>query len=231
MIRGSDKAVSQTPMNVRNAREIVEKIERGEGILNTMTLWMDLLGFRSHLDDQNWDLHREATLLGMQRIAAFHEVALLSMNDRYEVVQLNDAIVISQDIPAVDPTKAVEEFLALVDLSFEQAALTDAAIGGVGIRGVVAKGVRYNLRGNLGWMPTNTGDLRRPSFFCPRPVMMNTAFGRAYGVESSGQLKKASGLYFERSLALDFGARIMETWDLNQVIDVKNFGAFLLVRS
>jgi hypothetical protein len=231
MIRGSDKAASQARINVKNARQIVGNLERGQGILNTMTLWMDLLGFRSHLDDHNWDLHRETTLIGMQWIAAFHEVALLSMNDRYEVVQLNDAVVVSQDIPAVDPAKAVEEFLALVDSSFEQAVLTDAAIGGVGIRGVVAKGVRYNLRGNLGWTPTNRGNLRRPSFFCPRPVMMNTAFGRAYGVESSGQLKKASGLYVERSLAFDFGARIMETWDLDQAIEVRKFGAFLLVRS
>lgn len=231
MIHGSEEVSMQTSMNVRNAREIAEQIERGEGILNTMTLWMDLLGFRSHLDNENWDLHCEATLLGMKRIAAFHEVGLLSINDRYEVVQLNDAIVISQDIPDSDSAKVVEEFLALVDRSFEQAALTDAAVGGVGVRGVIAKGVRYNLRGNLGWTSTNANDLRRPSFFCPRPVMMNTAFGRAYGVESSGELKKTSSLYVERSLVFDFGARIMETWNIDEVVSVKGFGPFLLVRS
>ncbi len=231
MIQGSDQIASQSLDISRNAMEIVEKIERGECIYETMTLWMDLLGFRSHLDHENWDLHREATLLGMKRIAAFHEASLLSMNDRYEIVQMNDAVVISQDIPSTDTAKAVSEFLALVDAAFERAALIDSKVGGAGVRGVVAKGLRYNLRGNLGWTPTNSHNARSPNYFCPRPLMMNTAFGRAYGVESSGDLIKSSALYVEKTLIFDYGARIMETWNVNQCMSVKSFGAFILVRS
>ncbi len=230
MIHGSDKTQSQASTNVANANEIVQRLEQAEGRYETMALWMDLLGFRTHLDRENWDLHGEQTKLGMKRIAAMHEVGLLSMNDRYEVVQLNDAIVISQDMPTEGAQNAVEQFLALVDYNFEMAVLTDSRIGGVGIRAVVAKGVRYNLRGNLGWT-SQEADPKQPSFFCPRPIMMNTAFGRAYGVESSGELIKSSSLYVERSLVFDYGARIMETWDVNKKVNVSNFGTFLLVRN
>lgn len=231
MIQGSDEVVSQSLTISKNALEIVEKIERGERIYETMTLWMDLLGFRSHLDHDNWDLHQEATLLGMKRIAAFHEASLLSMNDRYEIVQINDAVVISQDIPSTGTATAVGEFLALVDAAFERAALVDSHVGGAGVRGVVAKGFRYNLMGNLGWTPTNSENVRSPNFFCPRPLMMNTAFGRAYGVESSHELTKSSALYVEWPLVFDYEASIMETWSLDQCINVKSFGAFMLVRS
>lgn len=194
-----------------------------------MTLWMGLLGFRSHLDKDNWSLHSEATRLGLRRITALHESALLSMNDRYEIVQLNDAVVMSQDIPPNGTGQAVGEFLALVDRSFELAAVTDQSIGGYGVRGVVARGLRYNLRGNLGWI-SKDADPKRPSYFCPRPIMMNTAFGRAYGVESSHELRKVSSLYVERSCVFDYGAAIMENWDIQQVIEVPQFGYFLLVR-
>ena len=229
MAQFTDKTKKQATNNVKNAKEIVARLKQGIGIFETMTLWMDLLGFRSHLDLENWNLHSKKTLLGMRRIAALHEVAVLAMNDRYEVIQLNDAVIISQDIPKNNISKSVSEFLALIDYHYEVAALTDKKIGGYGIRGVVAKGQRYNLRGNLGWTPTKK-DPNHPSFFCPRPVMMNTALGRAYGVESSHELNKESCLYVEESLLFSYGAPIMETWNLGHSIEIHNFGKFYLVR-
>ena len=70
-----------------------------------------------------------------------------------------------------------------------------------------------------------------PNYFCPRPVMMNTAFGRAYGVESSHELVKQSSLYVESSLLFDYGASVMENWVLDKHQLVKSFGVFHLVRS
>jgi len=225
----TEKVLSQASTNAKNAEEIVSRLEKSEGTLETIALWMDLLGFRAHLDEENWDLRSEITHLGMKRIAALHEVGLLAMNKRYEVVQLNDAIVISQDVPEEAASKAVEDFLALVDYHFEVAALTDKMVGGCGVRGVVAKGFRYNLRGNLGWVSTKI-DPKCPSFFCPRPVMMNTAFARAYGVESSQELKEESSLYIEKGIILDYRPSIMETWTLEKTAAISNFGDFFLVR-
>lgn len=230
IMKYTKETIKQSRINVKNAEEIVARLEEGTGVFETVTLWMDLLGFRSHLDKENWNLQSENARLGMRRIAALHEVALLSMNDRYEVVQLNDAIVISQDISKTNFSKSISEFLELVDYHYEVAVLTDYKIGGCGIRGVVAKGLRYNLRGNLGWTPTKT-DCKKPSFFCPRPVMMNTAFGRSYGVESSHKLEKGNGLYVEESLLFSYGATIMETWDLTNSLNIDHFGKFYLVRN
>lgn len=218
-----NNAISQVDINIKNAKELVEAQSH---ISETMVLWMDLLGFRGDIDKENWDVNSRKVVFAMERIAAFHEVALTSMDQNHEIVQLNDALVIGRDL-GKDPKTEIEEFLALVDYCFEVSALTDRKIGGKGVRGVIAKGIRYSLRGNLGWL--RGSDLKSPSFFCPRPIMMNTAFGRAYGVESSGYLKKCSALYVDKSL-LDYQSRIMETWNINNIFDVEKFGKFLLVR-
>jgi len=181
------------------------------------------------MDAVNWSLESETTRLGMTRIAALHEVLLTSMNVRYEIVQLNDGAVMAQDIPSESPTNAVQEFLALVDLTFEIAALTDQRLGGSGVRGVVTLGARYNLRGNLGWISADSNP-RNPSFFCPRPVMMNTAFGRAYGVESSHSLPKRSGLYVELAVLTKHKPAVCETWSQRALIEIPGFGPFLQVR-
>jgi hypothetical protein len=168
--------------------------------------------------------------LGLKRIAIFHEVAQQSMNERYEIVHVNDAIVISQDLQQGEETIVVSEFLALVNSCFEMAVLADRKIGGFGVRGVVAEGKRYGLRGNLGWTKEGFGDARRPAFFCPRPIMMNTAFGRAYGVESSHELVKMSSLYVENSLVMNYRASIMENWLWKTPVQVASFRLFNLVR-
>jgi hypothetical protein len=235
MITKTEKTVKQAELIIKNSQQIFDQLRDGNGIFPTVTLWMDLLAFNEHLNKVNWDIHKEETLLGMRRINVLHEVALLSMNARYEVVQLNDAVVISQDIPSEDAAKSVTDFLALADYNFEVAVLADLGVGGKGVRGVIATGYRYNLRGNIGWMGKKTNPaLSDFKFSCPRPIMMNTAFGRAYGVESAPELhslrEKVSCLYVEQSLIINYGASIMETWDVKNVINMGNFGSFMLVR-
>ena len=61
--------------------------------------------------------------------------------------------------------------------------------------------------------------------------MMNTAFGRSYGVESSHKLEKGNGLYVEESLLFSYGATIMKTWDLTNSLNIDHFGKFYLVRN
>ena len=229
MINGTKKTIAQAITNVENVKKL--KLESSQKI-TTAALWMDLLNFRKHLDGENWDFNKEEFILGIKRVAVLHEAAILAMNERYEIIQLNDSIVISIDILEHNSKKIVEDFLALTDHIFEIATLSDDKIGGCGVRGVIAKGIRYNLRGNLGWKkpPSNPNEWANPSFFCPRPIMMNTAFGRAYAIESSGELIKASSLYVEKSLIFDYGASIMKTWNLECLNDIKNFGSFFLVR-
>ena len=230
MIEGTEQTVSRANDAVRNAEEFL--VDGGDACktFSTITLWMDLLGFRNHLDERNWNLRDDDVQLGLKRVAVFHEVALQSMNERYEIVHVNDAIVISQDLLLGEETILVSGFLALVDSCFEMAVLADRKIGGFGVRGVVAEGKRYGLRGNLGWTKEGFGDPRRPAFFCPRPIMMNTGFGRAYGVESSHELVKVSSLYVETSLVMNYRASIMENWTWKTPVQVARFGFFNLVR-
>jgi hypothetical protein len=215
---------------VRNAQQLVSERANGDNVKPTVTLWMDLLGFRRHLDERNWDLKEDTVRMGFTRIAVFHEAALQSMDDRFEIVQLNDAVVVSRDLPAGEERHVLTEFLALIDTCFEVSVLAERAVGGCGIRGVVARGRAYNLRGSFGWTPKASATPFEPSFSCPRPVMMNTAFGRAYGVESSHELVKCSSLYVEKALLVDFLPTIMENWNVEQAVNIANFGEFFAVR-
>ena len=226
----SQPGIERVSSILRNAEEFLIEAGDASKTFPTITLWMDLLGFRSHLDEKNWNIKDTDVQLGLKRITVFHEVALQSMNDRYEIVHVNDAIVISQDLRQGEEAAIITDFLALVDLCFEISVLADREIGGFGVRGVVARGMRYGLRGNLGWTKEGSANIREPAFFCPRPIMMNTAFGRAYGVESSHELVKVSSLYVETPLITDYGASIMETWTWDEPIQIKNFGQYNLVR-
>lgn len=165
MIEGTEQTISRANDAVRNAEEFL--VEGGDATktFSTITLWMDLLGFRNHLDEKNWNLRNDEVQLGLKRIAVFHEVALQSINERYEIVHVNDAVVISQDLQESQETLVISEFLALTDSCFEMAVLADKTIGGVGVRGVVAEGKRYGLRGNLGWTKEGFGDPVHPAFF------------------------------------------------------------------
>jgi hypothetical protein len=191
---------------------------------------MDLLGFRREVEALNWDFGRREVQAGFRRIAVFHHATLVCMNPRYEIVNLNDAVVVGTDIPQ-DPgaRKHLEEFLSLIDFAFETAAIADRHIGGAGVRGVVCGGHRHHLPANLGWTSQDR-PREQPSFFAPRPVMMNTAFGRAYAAETSGELVKCSALYVEHALLSEYSPAVMESWNLTNRRRINGVGDFLLVK-
>jgi hypothetical protein len=93
-MEGSEETRTRAENNICNMKQTLQKSQKME----TVALWMDLLNFREHLDNKNWNLDEKDTKLGMERIAAFHEVALLSAHKKHIVVQLNDAVVISKDL-------------------------------------------------------------------------------------------------------------------------------------
>ena len=144
-------------------------------------------------------------------------------------MQLNDAVVLSQDVREDTASQQITEFLGLVDLFYEIVNEADRRIGGCGARGVVCEGSRFNLRGNLGWLG-NSQPKERPSYFCPRPIMMNTAFARAYGVETSKQLSNSRTLYVEATILRNSRPAVMDYWTTNQLIRVDPYGEFFLVR-
>lgn len=227
---GTPKTVDEKVENViRNGKLLVEERIKNKGKYRSIACWLNLLGFRKNMDLANWDVDDKDVQLGLHRISVLHETALISMNERYEIVNMNDAVVVARDITKGNEATECSEFLALIDLLFEIATKADIKIGGYGVRGVVCKGSRFNLRGNLGWVNKDKPK-EEPSFFSPRPIMMNMAFARAYGVESSKKLLKEPSLYIESEIIFEYKPAIMETWSLDTKLSVDGFGQFLLVR-
>lgn len=72
MISNTNQTISQAINDIKNSTEIVDRIRNQNCIFETMVLWMDLLGFRKHLDDDNLDINNENVLLGMKYYHLFY---------------------------------------------------------------------------------------------------------------------------------------------------------------
>jgi hypothetical protein len=160
------------------------------------------------------------------RVAGLHQAAIDSMDTDYEIVQMNDAIVIACTIPpGEDDSRMHDAFFAKADRFFLLAAEVDQQVGGYGVRGVIASGNRLNLQANYGWASSGAPS-GNPSLVSPRPIGMNTAFGRAYAVESSHKLPKVSCLYVESVLLLK--SKGPQSWSQSREIECG--GRFVEVR-
>src|SRR5437868_15291935 len=108
----------------KNIENVGKYIEARKEIIPCAVLWLDLLNFQTQLEHDNLDFNNEQFAFGMKRVAALHEAALLAMNEKFEIVQLNDSIVMSADLLVENKNdKVLEAFFERVDHIFEMATL------------------------------------------------------------------------------------------------------------
>lgn len=195
----------------------------------TAAAWFDLLGFRKDLDLATRGGTASSTSIADLRVAGLHHAAIASMDEIHEIVQMNDAVLIGVDIPDAGDSIALDGFHARVAHFFELAVAIESQLGGCGVRGVIAAGERLDMGAQFGFYPRYAPD-KPPNLVSPRPVNMNTAFLKAYGVESSHMLPKVSCLYVEETLLSRDVARRPQLWRAGDVLEIDSYGRYVEVR-
>ena len=169
--------------------------------VDNFCLWEDLLGFGSPLYKNNWDLNSVEVEKNLNRLTILQTDALLP-NDIFmdTIFTLNDGYVRCSDMPS----DSLQMLLWIRDtiIKFYRMNLTDKSCGYPGIRGVLSFGQRFiytNEHSHSMGEYVQTTEERRKTLYqknivtAPLELQMNTAFSKAYIIESSGSKAGVSG--------------------------------------
>lgn len=170
--------------------------EKDFEIIECICAWYDLLGFGQPLVDSNWNLNDERCKDQLNRIESLHFSApnMFSASHGTITFNLNDGIISNLDIERLQYKFKSRLVMALDDLilEFESLNTRDCRLGFPGMRGILTFGHRYNY--------THTESTvfvanNRTIAYHPKVFQMNTAFSKAYIMESSGSRAGISGNY------------------------------------
>jgi len=165
---------------------------------NSFCAWIDLLGYGSPFYASNWDLHDSKAIKNLYRLKNLEPVLLSVSNPfRETLFSLNDGIIRNFDISQDEPS-LIMQWLVDILLKFKTVNELDIANGFYGCRGVVTYGMRAQYRdidtigkGDLIY----TSKKRKAEYnktkiiYTPNELQMNTAFSKAYIIESGGSSK------------------------------------------
>lgn len=164
-------------------------------IYESFCAWIDLLGYGSAFYSSNWDIHSPSALNNLKRIQLLEPITTSIYSPFNETLfSLNDGFIRNFDVPKNNVTQILG-WLIDVMLKFKAINEIDIQNGYYGARGVIAYGSRAQYRqfDSLG-----KGDLiyataeakreynKKQIVLTPRELQMNTAFSKAYIIESSG---------------------------------------------
>lgn len=175
-------------------------------IIECICSWYDLLGFGQPLMDSAWDLTDMRCKEQLNRVTNLD----LTFSNIYShahgttTFSLNDGIISNFDINTTTPF-FFERLIMVIDdlvLEFENLNNKDVRAGFPGVRGIISFGHRYNY---THVESTKSLSNNRIVSYHPQVFQMNTAFSKAFIIESSGSKAGVSGnnLYIDIFL-LDF---------------------------
>ncbi|MBO2010163.1 hypothetical protein [Hymenobacter negativus] len=187
-------------------------------INNCISSWTDICGFGSLLEANDWDLARLQEQGVVYLLNQMHLIAgrpLMIGIDPYpndKVIVLNDGIARTIDLLHIDRIDAHVFLLYVRDLLFSHLSLLRITkVHNVGVRTVVAGGqrVQYSAasttgHSNLYYDENNVSDygkklLNTTFVYNPAEFQMNTAFAKAYTLDSLGSKSGivVNGFYIE----------------------------------
>jgi len=172
-------------------------------IVECICAWYDLLGFGQPLVDSNWNLNDERCKNQLRRIESMHFgiTNFFSATHGTITFNLNDGVISNLDMERTTPGFKSRLIMALDDLvlEFERLNTRDSRSGFPGMRGILTFGHRYNYTDTESTVMVTNG---RTIAYHPKVFQMNTAFSKAYIMESSGSKAGISGnhLYIDEFL-------------------------------
>lgn len=172
-------------------------------IVECICAWYDLLGFGQPLVDSNWNLNDERCKNQLRRIESMHFgiTNFFSATHGTITFNLNDGVISNLDMERTKPGFKARLIMALDDLvlEFESLNTRDSRSGFPGMRGILTFGHRYNYTDTESTVMVANGITIA---YHPKVFQMNTAFSKAYIMESSGSKVGISGnhLYIDEFL-------------------------------
>ena len=172
-------------------------------IKNCICAWYDLLGYGQPFVENKWDLSNDSCKKQLERIKLLDLTLVNKFAGSFSTVTftLNDGVIYNHDIDTQKFNFIDKLVTSLNDLigEFESINIRDLRIGFPGARGIITYGQRYNYEfvGSTVDVATNFTISYHPSEF-----QMNTAFSKAYIMESSGSKAGITGnnLYIDNYL-------------------------------
>ena len=190
-------------------------------IIECICSWCDLLGYGQPLVDSNWNLQDKRCEGQLIRIKSLDLSSVNRFPSAHHVTSftLNDGVIYNFDINTKEDRFRDCLVMVLDDLIGEYESLNrrDFRDGYPGVRGVITFGHRYNyvdVESTVNVLDDFT------SSYHPRVFQMNTAFSKAYLMESSGSKAGISGnsLYIDKYLFNRIEDLILKTDDSNNSI-------------
>lgn len=166
-------------------------------IKDTFCLWEDLLGFGQPLYANHWNLENGSIKKNITRLKML-EHELLNVTDPFceKVFSLNDGFVRTYE-PEPNHIFSLLRWFDMTVKNFIYLNARDIKNGFPGVRGVLSSGQRLvysdRIRVGLGDFIQTTPQKRadynanKTAVNAPRELQMNTAFSKAYIIESSGK--------------------------------------------
>ncbi len=182
-------------------------------IIECICSWYDLLGFGQPLMDSNWNLKDERCEKQLERIKLLDLTFTNKFSSAHGTTNLsmNDGIISNFDI--VPKKVGFKDRLVMVldDLvnEFEGLNLRDIRAGFPGIRGLLTFGHRYNYT----HVQSTVAVLNNKTVaYHPIEFQMNTAFSKAYIMESTGSKAGIAGnnLYIDKHLLNSIESIVLE---------------------
>ena len=162
---------------------------------NSFCAWIDLLGYGSAFYSSNWDIHSPSALNNLKRIQLLEPITTSIFSPYNETLfSLNDGFIRNFDIPKNNVILILGWFIDVM-LKFKGINEADIQNGFYGARGVIAYGSRAQYRqfdslGKGDFIYTAEETKREYNkkriVLTPSELQMNTAFSKAYIIESGG---------------------------------------------
>lgn len=164
-------------------------------IYESFCAWVDLLGYGSAFYSCNWDITNPSALNNLKRIQHLESFTTSICSPFYETLfALNDGFIRNFDIPPNNISCILSWFIDVIR-KFKAINEMDIQNGYCGARGVIAYGNRAQYReinslGKGDFIQT-TADRKleynkKQIVLTPGELQMNTAFSKAYIIESGG---------------------------------------------
>lgn len=175
--------------------------------------WYDLLGYGQPLMETNWNLKDKKCEDQLKRIKSLDLTHVNKFSSIHHTTSftLNDGIALNFDINPKLAYFKNQLIMVLDDLlmEFEGLNYIDVGNGYPGVRGIITYGHRYDYTYAESTISVADGFT---SSFHPRVFQMNTAFSKAYLMESSGSKAGISGnyLYIDKYLINKIEELILE---------------------
>ena len=164
-------------------------------VCESICSWVDLLGYGNAFYSSNWNLKDPVALDNLKRIKKLEVITTSIYSPFYETLfALNDGFIRNFDIPSINVSSILGWFADVMN-KFRLINELDIRNGYYGARGVVTCGSRAQYRsldslGKGDFIQTSADRKqeynKKRIVLTPSELQMNTAFSKAYIIESGG---------------------------------------------